>query len=143
LPSGDLDHTGRRSGRCRGEPGSSAYLFVVGKPWRRGDGDRRLESSRPDQYQPVYALSGARGLLAQVAEIDEHHRLDALERWARAFDEISRESDAHYSARSFVRWVRLETTARRDGEAPQMERITEPVSLGAPRSGLQRIGRDA
>jgi hypothetical protein len=37
--------------------------------------------------------------------------LDALERYARAFDEISREQDAHYSARSFVRWVRLETTA--------------------------------
>ena len=37
--------------------------------------------------------------------------LDALERCARAFDEISREQDAHYSARSFVRWVRLETTA--------------------------------
>ena len=37
--------------------------------------------------------------------------LDALERYARAFDEISRESDAHYSARSFVRWVRLETTS--------------------------------
>ena len=35
--------------------------------------------------------------------------LDALERYARAFDEISRESDAHYSARSFVRWLRLET----------------------------------
>ena len=42
--------------------------------------------------------------------------LDALERYARAFDEISRESDAHYSARSFVRWVRLETTAPRGGE---------------------------
>ena len=38
--------------------------------------------------------------------------LDALERYARAFDEISRESDAHYSARSFVRWVRLETAER-------------------------------
>jgi len=36
--------------------------------------------------------------------------LDALERYARAFDETSREQDAHYSARSFVRWVRLETT---------------------------------
>jgi len=35
--------------------------------------------------------------------------LDALERYARAFDEISREQDAHYSARSFVRWLRLET----------------------------------
>ena len=35
---------------------------------------------------------------------------------ARAFDAISAEQDAHYSARSFVRWVRLETTARRDGE---------------------------
>ena len=42
--------------------------------------------------------------------------LDALERYARAFDEISDESDAHHSARSFVRWVRLETTARRDAE---------------------------
>ena len=37
--------------------------------------------------------------------------LDALERYARAFDEISRESEAHYSARSFVRWLRLETAA--------------------------------
>ena len=35
--------------------------------------------------------------------------LDALERYARAFDEIRREQDAHYSARSFVRWLRLET----------------------------------
>ena len=42
--------------------------------------------------------------------------LDALERYAGAFDEISRECDAHYSAKSFVRWVRLEMTARRDGE---------------------------
>ena len=40
--------------------------------------------------------------------------LDALERYAGAFDEISREQDAHYSARSFVRWVRLEATAPRD-----------------------------
>ena len=45
--------------------------------------------------------------------------LDALERYARAFDEISREQDAHYSARSFVRWLRLETTASR--EAGRME----------------------
>ena len=35
--------------------------------------------------------------------------LDALERYARAFDAISDEQDARYSARSFVRWVRLET----------------------------------
>ena len=42
--------------------------------------------------------------------------LDALERYARAFDEISREQDAHYSARSFVRWVRLETMAPKDAE---------------------------
>ena len=42
--------------------------------------------------------------------------LDALERYARAFDAISDEQDAKYSARSFVRWVRLETTARRDAE---------------------------
>jgi len=39
--------------------------------------------------------------------------LDALERYARAFDEISRESDAHYSARSFVRWCGWRR--RRDG----------------------------
>lgn len=42
--------------------------------------------------------------------------LDAVERYARAFDEISRESDAHYSARSFVRWVRLQTMAWWDRE---------------------------
>ena len=42
--------------------------------------------------------------------------LDALERYARAFDQISDEQDARYSARSFVQWVRLETTAPRDGE---------------------------
>ena len=42
--------------------------------------------------------------------------LDALERYARAFDAISREQDAHYSARSFVRWVRLETTTPSYGE---------------------------
>ena len=47
--------------------------------------------------------------------------LDALERYARAFDEISRESDAHYSAGSFVRWVRLETTTVRDGEGRPSE----------------------
>ena len=69
--------------------------------------------------------------------------LDALERYARAFDAISAEQDAHDSARSFVRWVRLEAKARRDGKQAQVERITEPVSLGAPRSELQRIGRDA
>ena len=46
--------------------------------------------------------------------------LDALERYARAFDEISRESDAHYSARSFVRWLRLEATAPSYGERPRI-----------------------
>ena len=35
--------------------------------------------------------------------------LDALERYARAFDAIRDEQDARYSARSFVRWVRLDT----------------------------------
>jgi hypothetical protein len=40
--------------------------------------------------------------------------LEALERYARAFDEISAEQDAHYSARSFVRWVRLETAPRHE-----------------------------
>ena len=38
--------------------------------------------------------------------------LEALERYARAFDAISREQDAHYSARSFVRLVRLDGTTR-------------------------------
>ena len=40
--------------------------------------------------------------------------LEALERYARAFAEISAETDAHYSARAFVRWVRLEVTVPRD-----------------------------
>ena len=57
--------------------------------------------------------------------------LDALERYARAFDEISRESDAHYSARSFVRWVRLETTARRDA-------ATAEHSAAEPEAALAR-----
>ena len=43
--------------------------------------------------------------------------LVALERYALAFDAISQEQDAHYSARSFVRWVRLETTAERRNAA--------------------------
>ena len=38
--------------------------------------------------------------------------LDALEQFARAFDEISDEQDARYSPRSCVRWVRLETAPR-------------------------------
>ena len=42
--------------------------------------------------------------------------LDALERYARAFYEISREQDAHYSARSFVRSVRLDDRAAGWGE---------------------------
>ena len=32
--------------------------------------------------------------------------LDALERYARTFDEISDEQDTRYSAQSLVRWVR-------------------------------------
>ena len=40
---------------------------------------------------------------------------DALKRFARAFDAISGEQDAHHSARSFVRWLRLEA-APRDGD---------------------------
>ena len=51
-----------------------------------------------------------------MREPDVINALDALERYARAFDEISRESDAHYSARSFVRWVRLEATAPTYGQ---------------------------
>ena len=51
-----------------------------------------------------------------MREPDVIDALDALERYARAFDEISQESDAHYSARSFVRWVRLEATAPKYGE---------------------------
>ncbi|HEX9738500.1 MAG TPA: hypothetical protein VGA91_04650 [Candidatus Limnocylindria bacterium] len=34
--------------------------------------------------------------------------LDALERYAAAFDEVSDESEAHYPAAAFVRWLRLE-----------------------------------
>ena len=54
--------------------------------------------------------------------------LDALERYARAFDEISREQDAHYSARSFVRWVRLEATAPKDGE--RRSDVRDEVAVG-------------
>ena len=34
--------------------------------------------------------------------------LTALERYAAAFDEISAEDEARYSAAAFVRWLRLE-----------------------------------
>ena len=54
--------------------------------------------------------------------------LVALERYARAFDAISDEQDARYSARSFVRWVRLEATAPKygeRGEAPDASRAVE------------------
>ena len=51
--------------------------------------------------------------------------LDALERYARAFDEISREQDAHYSARSLVRWLRLEATAPKYGEQGTSKRGAE------------------
>lgn len=53
--------------------------------------------------------------------------LDAPERYARAFDEISREQDAHYSARSFVRWLRLEATAPTYGVQGTSERGPEGV----------------
>ena len=49
--------------------------------------------------------------------------LDALERYARAFDEISAEQDARYSARSFVPWVRLEATA------PKYERPANVIGV--------------
>jgi len=45
--------------------------------------------------------------------------LGALERYARAFDAISAEAEARYSATAFVKWVQLETRAfcdRRNGE---------------------------
>ena len=48
--------------------------------------------------------------------------LDALERYARAFDAISDEQDAHCSARSFVRWVRLEAAPRDTGGLIETER---------------------
>ena len=51
--------------------------------------------------------------------------LDALERYARAFDAISHEQDAHYSARSFVRWVRLEMTAPKYERLPANGKATE------------------
>ena len=52
--------------------------------------------------------------------------LDALERYARVFDDISDEQDARYSARSFVRWVRLEATA-----PPARERDRDKVREAA------------
>ena len=52
--------------------------------------------------------------------------LDALERYARTFDEISDEQDARYSARSFVRWVRLEATAPR-ADNPKRDKVSEAV----------------
>ena len=55
------------------------------------------------------------------------HALDALERYARAFDAISDEQDARYSAGSFVRWVRLEATAPKYGERHTSEPATEAV----------------
>ena len=54
--------------------------------------------------------------------------LDALERYARAFDEISDEQDARYSARSFVRWVRLEATAPHASERHTSELAREAVA---------------
>jgi hypothetical protein len=57
--------------------------------------------------------------------------LDALERYARAFDDISREQDAHYSARSFVRWVRLETTVRRDTPTLPTGKVQQEVAASA------------
>jgi hypothetical protein len=51
--------------------------------------------------------------------------LEALERYAHAFDAISAETDAHYSARAFVRWVRLEVTVPRDAERREARRRRE------------------
>ena len=53
--------------------------------------------------------------------------VDALERYARAFDAISDEQDARYSARSFVRWVRLEATAPNAAERRTSELAREAV----------------
>ncbi len=53
--------------------------------------------------------------------------LDALERYAHALDATSDEQDARHSARSFVRWVRLEA-APRDGE-PRID-VRDEVAVG-------------
>ena len=52
--------------------------------------------------------------------------LDALERYARTFDQISDDLDARYSASSFVRWVRLEATARRADDSKR-SKVRESV----------------
>ena len=52
--------------------------------------------------------------------------LDALERFAVAFDAISAEQDAHYSARSFVRWLRLEATAPTYGQRGETHDEAQP-----------------
>lgn len=53
--------------------------------------------------------------------------LDTLERHAPAFDEISREQDAHYSARSFVRWVWPEATGERRDAEPRSSEVRRAV----------------
>ena len=55
--------------------------------------------------------------------------LDALERYARVFDAISRESDAHYSARSIVRRVRLKTTVPTYGDYGEAPDEAQPALL--------------
>jgi hypothetical protein len=55
--------------------------------------------------------------------------LDALERYARAFDAISDEAGARYSARSFVRWVRLETTARNERKSGYPDLLRDEAAV--------------
>ena len=67
--------------------------------------------SERHHFREPKVTSQWRGQSPDVGDPGVIDALDALERYARAFDAISDEQDARYSARSFVRWVRLEATA--------------------------------
>jgi len=79
-----------------------------------------LRIGRTLSAQARRAGHGAGGCrIAAMANPGVADVLDTLERYARAFDELSKEQDAHYSARSFVRWLRLETTVVRDRDTTE------------------------
>jgi len=42
--------------------------------------------------------------------------LDALQRYAEAFDEVSDETGARYSAAAFVRWLKIEVSPPHEAE---------------------------
>jgi hypothetical protein len=48
--------------------------------------------------------------------------LDALQRYAEAFDEVSDETGARYSAAAFVRWLKIEVSPPREAERHEPSR---------------------